>query len=74
MNTPKTDRFLIEGGNYTYASLADFARKLEGINEELIAALKPFANIGTTTGADFWIINHEYCRRARIALVKAQFA
>lgn len=29
MSTPETDAFLIEGGNFSYAGLADHARRLE---------------------------------------------
>lgn len=32
--TPETDAFLIEGGNYSYAGLADFARRLERERDE----------------------------------------
>lgn len=71
MTSPETDAFLIEGGNYSYAGLADFARRLERERDEARETLRELVDeVARDTTRPRPVRYAEY--RARAILAKGE--
>lgn len=53
---------------------AEHIVKCVNAHDELVAALKLFANLDTSVSSDLWTINPDYCAQARAALSKLESA
>lgn len=67
-------------GNDRMARVAEFVSEDDAIyivrcvnsHDDLLAALKLFANIDLSTPSNLWSINTHYCEQARAAIAKAE--